>query len=473
MTLKRLLILEFNLIAFCMVSFSQFSEPNLISTSIAGINGLEIKDIDNNGTLDIITAGFAIDQVSWFEFDGTNDLAPQQWINANYNSPHFLQVADFDGDSLLDVAYGSELLGEIVWQKNLGGGVFGPPVQIYTFSSSFLSLVASDIDGDNDVDLAYSIKSGAVDRIGMLENNGVGTFTDQLIDITGGWPKNLQFHDMDLDNDLDMLVSFLSLNPLLNWYEAASPGDFSNNILNMIIPDISNLQVIDHAVGDIDGDMDLDVVASLYDGDDNYIWLYENIGAGIFIAPQFLLTASVNSYPFWDVIMEDLDGDLDLDIIAALTDLDQVVWWQNQGQGVFSDSLVLFDQIDNPGLIQMKDLDNDLDLDIAITSSTINGLYWAESNININTGISKEEEELFSVHPNPVSNILNIQLNNEQQGEFQLEIYNGTGELIQRETNISTQHFSIELGEHPSGIYMVRMTNRKQTSYTKTVVLAR
>ena len=443
------------------------THPEFLSTTVSGSGKVEILDVDYNGSLDIMAAG------TWFEYDGTDNCRPSNWVREDLNSLDVMRIADFDGDGFDDVAYISQSSNEVVWQRNNGNGVFDQAIQVLTFQSSLQSLEASDIDNDNDIDLAYSVNSGSSFRIGMLVNDGSGNFSDQLIDISGGWPSNIQFHDMDGDSDLDMLVSASSLSPLLKWYEASGPGDFSSGVQNMIIPAIGGYQVMRYAVGDMDGDLDLDVVASLKENTASHYWLYSNIGNGIFGAPEFLLTVNSSGSGSGELLVEDLDGDQDLDIISSITGLDEVVWWQNSGNGTYSDTLILFDQIEGPSRLSLGDLDNDLDLDLVISSSILQGLYWAESNINISTHYEEIQAEAFTVYPNPFSNTLNIQFINEQKGVYQIEIYNGTGKLIHVAHDLTAQNHAVDLNEEPSGIYMVRITKGQQITLSKIIVLAR
>lgn len=79
-------------------------------------------------------------------------------------------------------------------------------------------------------------------------------------------------------------------------------------------------------VGDIDGDGDLDVVSSDFDG--NSFTVYENSGGGVLIEPRtFAASASGSCAVIHD---RDLDGDLDITGIDE-TD-DKVFLFENPGR---------------------------------------------------------------------------------------------------------------------------------------------
>ena len=67
----------------------------------------------------------------------------------------------------------------------------------------------------------------------------------------------------------------------------------------------------------------------------------------------------------WDVALGDLDGDGDLDAVLSNDDFDGMKIWFNDGGGIFTQS----DQIFDPVLrVELGDLDQDHDLDIVVTN---------------------------------------------------------------------------------------------------------
>ena len=125
------------------------------------------------------------------------------------------------------------------------------------------------------------------------------------------------------------------------------------------------------AVGDLNGDDQLDVVVAEAAGD--AVRLKFNDGSGGFDEG---VSVSVGDRPLW-VTVEDVDGDGSLDVITAnrLSDNVTILW--NDGSGGFSESLTL-EVDDNPVSVKAADLDGDGDLDLVTTNSLADSISLLE-----------------------------------------------------------------------------------------------
>ena len=119
---------------------------------------------------------------------------------------------------------------------------------------------------------------------------------------------------------------------------------------------------------DIDGDEDLDVLATA--SDDDRVLLFKNLGAGVFTPGQELDDdAGAPS----DVTTGDVDEDGDLDVVVASYDDDRVLWYENYGGGLYGPSQVVGSNVDKAASVAVADLDGDGDLDVAAASSAEGG----------------------------------------------------------------------------------------------------
>ena len=143
---------------------------------------------------------------------------------------------------------------------------------------------------------------------------------------------------------------------------------------NRIIVDQSTManQVESVFTADLDGDGDLDLISASRE-DDKIAW-YENIdGNGTYGAQMVLSTEADNAVA---VHAGDVDGDGDMDVVAASFDDEKVVWFENtDGLGLFSaeiiisqDANVIFGALS----VYAVDMDDDDDLDVLIFEGIAN-----------------------------------------------------------------------------------------------------
>ena len=119
-------------------------------------------------------------------------------------------------------------------------------------------------------------------------------------------------------------------------------------------------------MGDIDGDGDLDVVAALY-GDNQVAW-YENDGTPSDGGWTHHVVKDYTGNGMEDVFVADIDDDGDLDIISAEGNGDKILYHINDGtpgNGVWATNTVV-SGTDADGVlsVHVADIDSDGDLDI-------------------------------------------------------------------------------------------------------------
>lgn len=184
-----------------------------------------------------------------------------------------------------------------------------------------------DIDGDGDLDALLP----GVDHDGFVWiNDGGGTYeaaaplarSDSMSGWAGGF--GVALGDIDGDGDLDAIIQLEAQG--LTVFMNDGSGSFTESSL------VSESNFSDFLVGDLDGDGDLDIVAVGYE-----VRTYLNDGAGTFNDSGTTLTlSSVNS-----AALADLDGDGDLDVFVArraFTEGAPDVVLMNDGAGHLGDS---------------------------------------------------------------------------------------------------------------------------------------
>jgi PKD repeat protein len=124
---------------------------------------------------------------------------------------------------------------------------------------------------------------------------------------------------------------------------------------------------------DIDGDGDLDVLAAANE-DHDVIW-WRNDGGEPVAWSKF--TIGQNVFEAHSAYAADLDGDDDLDVIATAYRYSQVYWWRNDGGDPIEWTRFTISNTFNAGHeVYASDLDNDGDNDVLGASSNLNRISW-------------------------------------------------------------------------------------------------
>lgn len=197
----------------------------------------------------------------------------------------------------------------------------------------------------------------AVWNIRLLDPPPAGVASNCLIDtgqsLGDGDSYDVALGDLDGDNDIDAFVANGDDRPSTVWLNNGA-GVFSPSGQNL-----GNTRELAVELGDVDGDNDLDAMTPYPGG--MRLWL--NNGKGRF-------TDSGQTMPggggVWrDVKLGDLDGDGDLDaLVSAYLGPEQV--WLNNGKGTFTVGVELANA-NYDCCVSLGDLDGDNDLDAVIT----------------------------------------------------------------------------------------------------------
>jgi len=122
---------------------------------------------------------------------------------------------------------------------------------------------------------------------------------------------------------------------------------------------------------DLDGDADLDLVAA--SAMDNTIAWFENLGGGSF-GPRIPIATDCEGAI--SVYTADLNGDGFEEIIAGSFIDDTVAWWRNFGGGTFGPKQVITTEADGVLSIFPTDVDGDFRVDVLVASSWDDRLAW-------------------------------------------------------------------------------------------------
>lgn len=356
--------------------FSYVAQPALTTMAFGN---LKLADVDNDNDLDLFVAGSNATSKSCklYRNNGSGAFTYTTGDIFNWANGMAMDVIDINNNGWKDlVTIGGKINGFI--HVNNGAGVLtsvpNSPLTRVSYSASDIG----DIDGDNDLDLLISGESYAPGATSpypltsMYTNNGTGNYTL----VTGTPFQNMQngdieFADVDNDGDLDAFLCGATINLSI---KAAKL--YLNNGLGTYTLSPATFEGVSYssaAFGDVDGDLDLDLVVS---GSANSniasTKLYLNNGSGAF-------TEQV-SFPVVDVKdshvdLADLDGDLDLDLF--ITGIDQSAAYHSK---VYLNTNGVFNLLPGTSFPELKgpfglgDVDGDSDVDVFLTGENTSGI---------------------------------------------------------------------------------------------------
>lgn len=319
--LKTLLITFYFLLSFN--SFAQTFAEHFIGPEVNNLNSFFASDIDGDGDLDLVGSAEFINEISWWEnLDGLGNFGYAQNISTSSGYSELIKGADLDGDGDTDIL--SKLIqdGELVWFKNLDGvGNFGEKIVLGDPNTTYNYIFPQDLDNDGDIDILLS--SGSDGEIIWLENlNGLGNFSDEKViwdaTISITW---LETADIDNDGDQDIVYYYPALDQIVWLENLDGQGNFDNE--NIIGENILTFDPI--IISDLDNDGDQDILYSVF-LNDKIVWLKNEDGQGNFSEE---LIVNDNNDDKKGIAIIDYDGDGDQDILCALSQLDRIGYYEN------------------------------------------------------------------------------------------------------------------------------------------------
>jgi hypothetical protein len=301
-------------------------------------------DVNGDGKPDVVIVDNLKWDIRWFENPGKEAIT-QPWklhrVAATKEVPgsYDVSLSDLDGDGDLDVAASSWRFGNrFEWFENVGTPGNGGTWKRYDIDvdvGETRTIEAADFNRDGRPDLLGTSRTGNL--VVWYENSGTpkkGGWKKHVIDDKTGGPAHGHAVDLDRDGDLDVIMAFgiaFGNEPpshQIAWYEnVGKPGlgvEWKKHVVAETFP--SAFEVV---AGDLDGDEDIDLVATGWTASGRIAWL-ENTGdptTGWKVHP--LKQNWTNAVT---VVIADFNGDGRPDIAAAAERTDnEIRWWRNEG----------------------------------------------------------------------------------------------------------------------------------------------
>lgn len=391
------------------------------------------------------------------------------WIGDSFST---VLLRDFDQDGLSDIAAADQGDDLIRIGINQGDGT--------SFSWSTLPtcnhpqrLRSGDFDGDGHTDLVFPCQYD--ENLYVLLGDGQGGFSEPgVYPVLGEWAIDMEARDLDLDGDLDFVVTNELSEELI---VLCNNGPHQPLGERFTISDVLPLPaVLGIALEDYDGDRLPDVAAGTLDS--ARVAICRMLPDCQLADPVYIDTGWGAEDKLRALVSIDFDGDLDHDLAVVDSDAGRWRLLANDGTGAFA----VYPQTwcpERPILPLAADLDQDGIVDLAIPGR-VEGLVSLFLGIRAVTEVPGDEDpvQVARLHagPNPFRDQLYLTLPAGAEGR--VEIFDVAGRLARRfplaGEGAPTQLLRWDGRDHsgrplPAGAYHVRLVTPDGVQATRVI----
>lgn len=464
-----MLVTAMNLLAQDVYELADVSQADFENFTLSS---LEFADVDNDSDVDLLIMGRNVDFINIANLyinDGEGNYSLDQGSNIEGLSSGGLSFGDIDNDNDLDLIVtgrNTSMARRTELYLNDGSGVFTVQSQVQFESVAGSKVELGDLNNDGLLDVVLIGFTGSEAETNVYLNAGNATFTEVSTIFEDVFLGDIAIFDADNDTDNDVLItgSGNSNNRVSELYLNNGDGTFiesSNSLTGSISSSV--------AVADIDSDNDLDIIISglsLVNGlQEPTTTLYLNNGMGEYTAS----TQSFINVGRGNVVFEDIDNDQDLDIFISGVDEDDAIiysFYLNDGLGVYApfvDSNILAVR---EGSLDFADVNGDGTQDIAITGKSSEDVESSRLYINQEMlGVTNVESNALSVYPNPSNGRFTINID---KPVGQIEIFDISGKLMLRDNEVNDKFLNVNLA---SGIYLIKAMTIDGEQYISKIII--
>ncbi len=327
---------------------------------------IQAGDVNGDGKLDLLVAdynGGGPGTVTVFLGNGAGGFTAGGAFAVG-QGPRGMVVADFNGDGNLDIATANNTDNTVSVRLGDGKGGFGA-VKTYSVGSGPQDIQAGDVNGDGKLDLV--IANNGDNTVTVLLGDGLGGFTQAPgSPITvGAGVYGVALGDLNGDGNLDIVTGNQDDNDATVLLGDGT-GRFTQAAGSPYPTGSPGSAPSAVALADLNGDGKLDLIVP--NSGDNNVMVRLGNGDGTFGAETEVSVGATQKTP-WAIAVGDVNGDGLLDLVVANTESDSLTVLINNGSGIsFTGSVFAVGVL--PRGLTLGAFKGDGKLDIAVANLT-------------------------------------------------------------------------------------------------------
>lgn len=348
---------------------SQSSLEHTVNDYYENVGSIHATDIDGDGDCDVIGADGTNHDIAWWEnVDGSGTSWTKHFVDDSFWSVGSIYSEDINSDGDMDVI-GTGYDEVVWWENDDGSGTSWTEHTIEAYFEGVYWLYSEDINGDGYMDVLAAAESDGYIIWWENSDTAPGVYWTKHTVSDGNYYMSIHSEDIDGDGDMDVLSGAREVNDI-TWYE--NNDGSGTSWTEHIVDGFFNLPYCVYSE-DMNGDGDMDVLAA-GGGGYNITWWENDDGSGTSwiehtVDMEFTTTKSVYA--------EDIDGDNDMDILGTSSFLDDIAWWENtDGSGTSWLKHTLDKNFNGASSVYSEDFNGDGSMDVLGAAPLATNIIW-------------------------------------------------------------------------------------------------